>query len=685
MKKLYIFLFTTFVCTTILAQNVYDSRRGGSVVKSFIEQYQDRLKDLPSNEKTTFQNFPDTTLEVWVAHYNGPNNLSDVAQAITIDNSGNIYVTGGSEGMGTGYDMTTIKYNSAGVEEWVARYNGAGNGEDIAVDIVVDNAGNIYVTGWSEIEGPYNFDYVTIKYNSMGTELWTANYDGPLNDEERPFAMAIDSSGNVYVTGMSISASFFDYATVKYNSMGAVEWVARYDGGGFDADQAWDIAVDDAGSVYVTGNGSSVSDGFDYVTIKYNAMGTEDWVARYHGGGGPMANSDIARAIDIDESGNVYVTGESNDGTSTDFVTIKYSPSGLQEWVGRYDGHISGSDFAGMITVDELGNIYVAGFSEGAGTLFDYAVIKYNSMLVEEWTARYNNEQVNGDDACFAMVVDNSNNVYLTGRSQSTLALIDADYATVKFNENGVQEWVAEYNGIGNGNDIPYGIAVDNSGYVYVTGQSQGSGTLDDYCTLKYEQVTIPVELTSFTANVTGHNVILNWVTATETNNQGFNVERSQHSEFKNQDWEKIGFVAGNGTVTEKKSYSFSDKEISAGAYFYRLKQIDYDGSYEYSQVVGVEVSIPEKFSLSQNYPNPFNPTTKINFSLGVGSYVTLKVFDALGQEITTLVNGNLEAGNHSITYNSSKLNSGVYIYIIEANGIEGSIFTSTKKMIVIK
>ena len=190
----------------------------------------------------------------------------------------------------------------------------------------------------------------------------------------------------------------------------------------------------------------------------------------------------------------------------------------------------------------------------------------------------------------------------------------------------------------------------------------------------------IPVELTSFTANANFGVVELRWFTATETNNQGFEVQRSAGGEF-----ETIAFIEGHGTTTEVQAYIYSDKSVNVGSYSYRLKQVDFDGKSTYSDVVEVNVPAPAEFALDQNYPNPFNPSTKIAFRLAVDSKVSLKVFDVLGQEVATLVNTNLVAGAHSVDFNASSLNSGVYFYRIEATGINGTNFVDVKKMILTK
>ncbi|HSW54437.1 MAG TPA: LamG-like jellyroll fold domain-containing protein [Ignavibacteriaceae bacterium] len=191
----------------------------------------------------------------------------------------------------------------------------------------------------------------------------------------------------------------------------------------------------------------------------------------------------------------------------------------------------------------------------------------------------------------------------------------------------------------------------------------------------------VPVELTSFIASVTGSDVKLLWETASELNNSGFSIERK----YSNTEFMEVGFVPGFGTTTEPKSYSFSDQNLRNGVYSYRLKQIDLDGTFTYSDEVEVEVIAPASFSLDQNYPNPFNPSTRISFSLAVDSKVSLKVFDILGQEVASLVNQNLTQGVHTYDFNASGINSGVYFYKIEATGVNGNEFTNVKKMILVK
>ncbi|MCC6254709.1 MAG: T9SS type A sorting domain-containing protein [Ignavibacteriaceae bacterium] len=250
------------------------------------------------------------------------------------------------------------------------------------------------------------------------------------------------------------------------------------------------------------------------------------------------------------------------------------------------------------------------------------------------------------------------------------------------------------------GDETQYELSRYSSGWAFPTGTNNtpdydfinntvfisGISSFSDW-TLGFPPA-LPVELSSFSAAIIGSTVKLNWKTATEINNYGFEVERkvgSQQSTVSN--YEKIGFVNGNGNSNSPKDYSFVDNNlpagrqgVSSGKYSYRLKQIDNDGQFEYSKIIDVDINGVKKFELSQNYPNPFNPATTISFSLPEASNVKLTLYNLLGQEIETLVNGFKESGVHTVHFNASKLNSGIYIYKIETNGL-----TQTRKMTLVK
>ena len=618
--------------------------------------------------------------ESWVARYNGPGDFDDIAYYITLDDSGNSYVVGQTTNASFNSDFVTIKYNSAGNEVWSKTYDGPGGGEDAIPGVVLDQSGNVYVTGVSLGSGTGN-DIATIKYNSSGVEQWVVRYNSHVNLDDKPVMIAIDNSANIYVTGFTQTTNNgLDFITIKYNSSGAEQWVATYNGTGNADDIGTDIICDNSGNVYVTGQAFNTGTGYDYTTIKYDESGNELWVATYNG---PDNSDDMANYIVVDASGNVYVAGASN--TNPDFATIKYDNSGNELWVARYDSD-NNLDAVEDLAVDNAGNVYVTGPSFSLATNYDYVTIKYNSSGVEQWVSSYNSPDNNGDVA-YALALDDLGNVYVTGTS--FVPSIGNDFATVKYDASGTEQWVARYDGPLNSDDEVFAIAVDNNRNVYVAGFSLAGATNFDYdiTTIKYEQEPLPVELTSFTADVSEGKVILNWSTATETNNQGFEVQRKIISANSQSDWSTIGFKEGVGTTTEKHEYSYVDNlsGIESASLQYRLKQVDFDGSYEYSDAVEIQIAQPNGFNLSQNYPNPFNPTTKISFNLAAESNVTLKVFDVLGREIRTLVNDKLTVGSYNIDFDATGMNSGVYFYKIEAAGIDGSNYSSVKKMILTK
>ena len=199
-----------------------------------------------------------------------------------------------------------------------------------------------------------------------------------------------------------------------------------------------------------------------------------------------------------------------------------------------------------------------------------------------------------------------------------------------------------------------------------------------------YVPAIVPIELLSFSSFVVDNDVTLNWITATETNNSGFQIERRETQNERSEEWKSISFVNGHGTTTEPQTYSYKDENLSEGKYQYRLKQVDFDGTFEYSNIVEVEILPPAKFSLEQNFPNPFNPSTSIHYSLASRQFVTLKIFNSLGEEIATLVNEVKPAGNHTIEFKPESsiknLVSSVYLYQLKAGE-----FIQTRKMILLK
>lgn len=314
----------------------------------------------------------------WVARYDGNSGSTDSAYAIAIDSSG-VYVTGMSRGLSSN-DYTTLKYDlSTGAPLWSAPATYDNGYYDVPLAIAVDSSG-VYVTGQSfSGEHLYTLDYATVKYNrNNGTQMWVNRYNGTVNDEDFAQDIGVDASGNVYVTGRSVgSEGCFDFVTIKYSSGGIERWVKRYTGIAGAADTPKAMAVDSSGNVYITG--ISWAGNQDFVTIKYDTDGNQLWAINYDG----TNNYDDPMDLTIDSYGNVYVTGESvGIDTGPDYATVKYNTNGILEWEVRYTsaGAAFSSDIPSAITVDFSGNfVYVTGWSPG-GTIYDFTTIQYSQL-----------------------------------------------------------------------------------------------------------------------------------------------------------------------------------------------------------------------------------------------------------------------------------------------------------------
>lgn len=520
--------------------------------------------------------------------------------------------------------------------EWFSIFNGVSNGNDEVLSMAVDNTGNVYVTGFT-VSAAGDKDFATIKYSSSGTQLWEVNYNNAdANGDDEAVSIDVDASGNSYVTGYSTgSGTFKDFLTIKYSPAGEMLWASRYNGKGNDDDVPSSIKVSSAGSVYVTGYGVGSFTSEDYVTIKYTSAGNQQWVSVYNNDSAD--NIDIALSMVLDISGNVYVTGYSYGLKNEDYATIKYNSNGTEQWVARFNGNSDMYDIANGIAIDLSGNVYVTGFSYDSVSAENYATIKYNSSGVQQWISFFNGSG-NDFDITSGIAVDNSGNVYVTGYSYNNST--SEDYATVKYNSSGSQQWVSLYNGEGNDFDIAVSLKLDNQDNVYVTGYSYGGESVEDFVTIKYSNSGTELWKQVFNGNSNGSDIA-----------------------------SALAVDASGNVYTSGYSYNTSS---------------EYDFiTIKYSPSVGItefNVSSPEKFILNQNFPNPFNPGTVISYHLSNADYVTLKIYDLLGKEVASLVNERQSAGIHSVNFKGSSLTSGTYIYKLTAGGI-----SETKRMMLLK
>ena len=348
---------------------------------------------------------------LWEAHYDGVASAEDHAIGMASGPSGNVYVTGRSKSTPSwiGYDYTTVAYDSSGNQQWVARYDGPGNGEDQSYGIVVDpSSGNVYITGYSNGGNRYR-ERTTIAYDPSGNQLWTASYYSPPGDA-LAYHIAMDASGNVYTAGIP--------NLIKYDSSGNLLWVANsslaYGTSG--------MGLDEFGNSYMThGNWNRASGTGDFVTAAFDSSGSLLWEVTYDG---PAGGHETQPRMDVDSSGNIYVAGSSDgEDSDDDYATIAYDPLGNELWTARYNGPGNGEDGVGAVAVDSSGNVYVTGGSDGGSTSTDCTTVAYDSSGNELSVARYNGPW-NGRDWGTAIASRTANEVYVTAVSDGNLVII---------------------------------------------------------------------------------------------------------------------------------------------------------------------------------------------------------------------------------------------------------------------
>lgn len=503
-----------------------------------------RSKDITYDYVTVAYN--STGTELWQAIYDDIDD--DRATGIAINANGELFVTGQSDVDATtnfNYNITTVKYSTAGVQQWVKTYAGSALNDDIPTDICVDATGNVFVTGFSDTDASLNIsnDFVILGYTGVGNSIFSTTFTQNATSNDIPTTITTDNNNNVIVSGSIESIPVKNAVSIKYNPTGQVQWNKKYasigdnssnshaiaidnNGNTFVAgytveynadrnfslqkidpngttvwlrtlngtstsgsiDEAFGVAIDATGNIFVGGYIKNTGTSYDYLVAKYNQAGDTLWTRTYDY---PTANgSDKGISLALDNSGNVYLTGRSDSDPNTtsniDVLTIKWDTNGNQLWAIRYNNTSNNSDLAKVMKISSTGNVYVAGRTFN-GTNYDFLLLKYNSTGVQQWVKTIDGT---GNDAINSITLDNSENIYLTGYSQSSVTS-DTNIITVKCNASGVVQWSKIFDGTLHGNDVGKNIVLDNLNNVIICGTTDSDASSlnlnNDIVTIKYD------------------------------------------------------------------------------------------------------------------------------------------------------------------------------------------------------
>lgn len=417
----------------------------------------------------TFKYSPDGT-ELWRAEYDGPAHKDDVAHSIALDDQGAIFIGGESNSTTTGSDFIVLKYSGEGDLMWSARYDGPSSYWDHLQGIVPDNQGGVYAGGM--VETGYQSACATVRFDSLGNEIWSSIY------EETGFfysfngVIAIDPQGNLLQGGTHVNRD--DYTEkiiiVKRRPDGELDWVAEYSGESLRRAKVSDLTTDAQGSVYVVGEIDGVFH-TGMITLKYDSAGTEQWNVH----DSLSYEQDIGMFVQVDTDGFAHVTGNVRSNMAVNgWITVKYSPSGEEVWRSRYNSPDGGPDYVAGMDLDELGNLYVTGWHNKENTPDFWVTIKYDRVGDVVWIARYTATKV-GNSRPRGIALGLNGEVYLTGYTPRSGT--DLDFVTVKYSAQGIEQWVAMYDSAPFSADRALAMAVDNEGQVYVAAESDAGRT----------------------------------------------------------------------------------------------------------------------------------------------------------------------------------------------------------------
>ena len=644
---------------------------------------------------------------------------NDIVKSVAIQDDGKIIAAGSSE-YGPYNNFAVVRYNVDGNLDNLFGTNGIvstsiSTSINVIKSLAIQSDNKIIAAGYTNLSNSSYDNFSIARYNENGKLDNTFGTDGIANaflgtTGGQAQSVAIQNDGKIVAGGYSNNGSNFDFGLVRYNSNGSIDNTFGTNGFlinpiGSSDDFLNSIALQEDGKIVAAGY-SRFSGAAGFSIARFKPDGTLDYT---FGSGGVTAiflnydlvgdmGEDKAQSVSIQNDGKIVVGGYTFIGVGYAFGVVRLDTNGVIDSTFGGDGIVTthlgtDDDFAHSMAIQSDGKIILAGESWN-GNNYDFALVRYNTNGDLDNTFGANGKVIfpigTGNERCYSVKIQADGKIILVGTTEVNGS--NNDDVIVRLNPDGTFDDKFGANGkittnIGLSDNYAYDVIMQ--GDKIIAGGSSQSTTSDYgvFTLVRYlNNDVVPVELASFTANFEDNKVRLNWTTATEINNLGYEIERYALGADR-QSWEKIGFVNGHGNSTNTNSYHFIDSKIKDGLYYYRLKQIDLNGSFTYSNTVEANINVPMKFTLEQNYPNPFNPTTKIKYTIQAPpnlpkgeALVQLKIYDILGNEVATLVNKKQQPGNYELTFNGNNLSSGVYLYKLTAGS-----FTATKKMILLK
>jgi len=521
--------------------------------------------------------------------------------------------------------------------EWVQRFNGSDNRFDIAQALHLDASSNSYVVGSTASAGS-SVDIVVIKYSPAGALLWQYLFNGFANSVDQPYGSCIDEAGNCYVTGFTAdSNSVIKIVTIKINSTGNEVWRKVFLPPASSQGLGNCILIDSDNNIVTAGSIKRTNGSFRLTLLKYSPAGDLLDTAFFNV---TSSSSEAPVSLCTDNASNIYVLGTTNAVSGyDDILMLKYDNGFNLKWQHTFSGTAVASDQPKQILHTDDNKLAVLAAVNNLSTGYDYGMYRFdtNAALIMQYV--YNGTG-NDQDIPFAMAIDAANNIHVTGSSRNADTLGSEDFFTIKIDPTGTLLWQKRYNGVGAGIDYGISIAVDNMGNVFAGGTAESHDYHVQYALLKYGPTGDLLWLEEYSA-IENHEDFL-YTVAVNNNRDIF--------------------------VTGISFDSLSDYDIA---------------TIKYSEPIGITpISniIPKVHSLGQNYPNPFNPTTNIGFRLRHYGFVSLKVFDITGKEVSVLLEQALTPGVYNVDFDAGNLGTGIYFYRLET-----SSFSQTRKMMLIK